>query len=187
MLRELVEANNERCFYRPKVPGNSQTSATKLLPMIDQVASWRFDKWTEVDGEGKGKLIYNECKASILFKDGTKGILHLDESNFYRLDVLGQRYKQTYFKLLKTGKLAYIAEEELWGMTDYELIMDGIQEHQTDGMRLHEGDAVLVLQTLVLGDIPLVKFLHGEEIRWTYGVLFDKDYFDDHDNDNHWL
>jgi hypothetical protein len=155
--------------------------------MIDKVVSWKFDKWTETSVDEEGNKTYHEGKASLFFKDGTKGTLHIDQSNFYRLDILGQRYKNTYFKLLKQGKLAYVAEEELWGLTDYELIMDGIQEHQTCGIRLPEGTPVTILQTLMLGDIPLVKFLYGEEIRWTYGVLFDQRHFDEHPNDNHWI
>jgi hypothetical protein len=155
--------------------------------MIDKVVNWRFDKWTETDQDLDGVTLYHEGKVSLFFKDGTKGSIHIDQSSFYSLDVLGQRYKHTYFKLLKQGKFAYVAEDELWGLTDYELIHEGLQEHQTQGLRIPEGVPVMVLQTIMLGDIPLVKFLYGEEIRWTYGVLYDKDHFDAHPNDNHWL
>lgn len=180
MLRELADCNSHWSFYKGK-------QQFKLVDHVHLVSEFRFQRWTESTKESDGSLKFYEAKGHLIFQDGSKATINFDQSNFYRVDVLGSRYRNTYFNLLKPGKLAIVAEEVIPLLTEHEMIMDGIDSHQQSRLQLPEGTPVMVLKTLMFDSIPLVKVLYGEEIRWTYGVLYDKDTFDANDNDNHWL
>jgi len=180
MLRELADCNPHWSFYKGK-------QQFKLADHISLVSEFRFRRWTESTQKTDGSWNFHEAKGNLTFKDGTKATVHFDQSSFYKMDVLGSRYRSTYFSLLKPGKLAIVAEEVISLLTEHEMIMDGIDSHQQNRLQVSEGTPVMVLKTLMFDSIPLVKVLCGEEIRWTYGVLYDKDTFDANDNDNHWL
>lgn len=185
MLHEIIDAN-PNWEYTKRAGKKAPSQSLRLHTVLQSVVKWEFDKWEEMINH-KGEVLYVEGKACMTFNDGSKGYLNIDESAFLKTYVMERRYKDIYFKLLKPGKFAYVAELELSGMDAYDLIMEDSQSHQQSGLRLDEGTPVMVLQTIAVDDVTLVKFLHGEDIKWTYGALFDKDHFDEHDNDNHWL
>lgn len=183
MLHEIIDAN-PKWQYTKRASKTSQ--GLILQPVLHKVVKWEFDKWLEL-GTSSSVITYLEGKAILTFQDGSQGFLNIDESAFLKIYIMGRRYKDIYFRLLKPGKLAYVADLEISGVDSYDLVMNDHQSHQMEGLNLAEGVPVVVLQTLMLDDVPLVKFLHGEDIKWTYGALFDKDHFDEHDNDNHWI
>lgn len=177
MLHEMADSHPHYCFYFEK-------QAKKLSDNIENVAGWRFLSWTE---KSANPTHYHEGKAELILKTGEVASIFLDESNFYKLFVLGPEYRRSHFKLLKPGKLAYVAEQEAWLITPESLIMDSAQAHEAEGSKILEGEPVMVLETVCLDDVTLSKVLHGEIIRWTYACLYDKDWFDAHLNENHWI
>lgn len=195
MLREQVAAFPElRYFSRPPSQDNSNkpkkadpsNDGSQLALVINKVHKFLFEKWTLVfTQDDPHKLL--QAQIRIEFQDGSKGWFQLSSASFFRLEGMADVYKTKEFRLLKPGKLAYVAEDTITCLTGHNLIFQDVDSHMRDGVELYEGEPVMVLQTLLLDTVPLVKILHGETIGWTYGMLYDQEYFDQHDNENHWL
>lgn len=180
MLREIAENNPRFTLFK------NATQSIKLIDCYQLATQFYFLKWTEVDRSVKPHL-FLEAKGEVTFQDGSKVRISLDQSFFYKAEELSFRYRDVYFKQLKPGKLALVAEEEAWVLSEEELIMGSQDDHQQDGMKIPEGTPVVVLQTVALDKIPLVKILIADDVKWTYAALFDQDTFDKTPNPNHWL
>lgn len=193
MLREQTATFPVLCYFsRPPSQDNSLKKTdplgggSKLAPVINKVRRCLFEKWTLVFTQSDPhKLLQAEVR--IEFQNGSKGWLQVSSASFFRLEGMADVYKTKEFRLLKPGKLAYVAEDTITCLTGHNLIFQDVDSHMRDGVELYEGEPVMVLQTLLLDTVPLVKILHGETIGWTYGMLYDQEYFDQHDNENHWL
>jgi hypothetical protein len=158
-----------------------------LSQHLSSVLEFRFKFWIESRKNPDGSLSFHKALGNMELMDGTKLNIRFELSDFYRRDAMRSEYKKSHFHLLKAGKLAYVAEEEISLLTENELIMEGINDHRQSCRLLPEGTPVMVLKTLMFDTIPLAKVLYGEEIGWRYGVLYDKDTFDTIDNENHWI
>lgn len=174
---------------------------------VDMLAELpRFSRWFSLEGKSYllqdfafliSNLVFERVSpgpddslvfitASLIFKNGDRGFIELKSSDFYKTSLM-EDYKNRYFKLLKPGKIAFVAENFVSILTSQELIFDGLESHKSSCPALLEGTPVLVLKTLMLDSVPLVKVLYGEKSGWVYGVLYDKDFCDSQENNNHWL
>jgi hypothetical protein len=201
LLHELLAIHPTRALTI-KEPFNSEHQYEEL-PMssvLKNVTHWEFDRWMELEclrcekafsrkicKHKQKDILYWEAKTKIFLDDGRYGFIHIYTNNFYSFNSV--KYNSTYVRLLLPGKLAYVAEEELFGLTMSQLLYDNTMDHELSGVRLTEGEAVMILETihLIEDSITLVKFLYKESILWTYGTLYEKDYFTEHSNDNHWI
>jgi len=184
MLREI--SDNAPFSLWDFCKGVKRPDLREQLPFV---SGFRFKFFTELHKKQDGSFDFANAKAigELALKDGTMSTIRFGRSDFYRRNATVFGYKNNYFPLLKVGKFAYVAEERISLLTEDELIMEGINDHRQNYRQIPEGTLVMVLKTLMFDSIPLAKVLHGEEIGWTYGTLYDKDAFDAVDNENHWI
>lgn len=103
--------------------------------------------------------------------------VHMDEADFFNLELVDKLWNEEYLPSLRPGDLAICVYPKVYLIEDLGELMEGGYERAKWDHVLGEGSLLTIMETNKIDKYPFIKVIYKGRIYWSFGALARLDKF----------